>query len=474
MKKTVLALTIATLSFNALSDSNPIGFPSNDPAVVYQQMDLENVTSAFVDLQPEAAFMALHNSYLEAGSSAQHIGIMETSVDPRQTVLTGNSETVYAVHAVNLNEQGGAVVLEVPAGVMGAANAAGWIPVTDFGLLGPDQGQGGTYLLTSPDWEGEVPEGMFHAPSSTNTVNWIIRGFQKEDGMAGAVKELQAGIKTYSLDNIDNPGETTFYNTSAPVYDNGGYQDMLFQAEDMPKLIKMHYELNGHGAVKHSHNTANLHHAGFFDGTIDQALLDQAISTAWERVLTMTFNNRDQNAFKWEDNHWALPNTSKDENWTHRHLDIIDPVAQTTWSHQATFTSIAMARPPEGAGAVYVNGSKDSNGEFLNGSNCYELTIPADVPYANFWSLVTYEAQERSMIRNSHHKWAVNSYMDGLEPNTDGSYTITWGPNVANEVNTIQTNEGEGFFSYFRIYGPKAAWYDNTWVLPNIEKINCN
>ncbi|WP_295898646.1 DUF1214 domain-containing protein [uncultured Vibrio sp.] len=474
MKKTLLALTIATLSFNVFADTNPIGFPTDDPAVVYQQMDLENLTSAFVDLQPEAAFMALYNSYLEAGSTEQHIGIMETSVDPRQIVLTANSETVYAVHPVNLDAQGGAVVLEVPAGVMGMANGPGWTSFADFGLTGPDQGAGATYLLTSPSWDGEVPEGMIHSPSPTNTIVWLIRGFQKEDGMAGTVKELQEGIKTYSLDDIQNPSDTTFFNTSEAVYDDGGFHDMLFQSEDIPNLVKMYYDLNGHDEVKHMYNTAHLHHAGFFDGTVDENIINQAVATAWERVLTMSFSNREENAYKWEDSNWSLPNTTKDENWTHRTLDIIDPVAQVTWAHQATFTSAAMTRPPEGAGAVYVNGSKDNDGEFLNGSYCYEVNIPANVPYTTFWSLVTYNAPDRSMIQNEHHHWSVSSFMESLEQNDDGSVTLTWGPNVGEETNSIQTNEGEGFFSYFRIYGPQATWYDNTWVLPNIEKIDCH
>ena len=63
--------------------------------------------------------------------------------------------------------------------------------------------------------------------------------------------------------------------------------------------------------------------------------------------------------------------TTKDENWTHRIFDMIDPVAQITWAHQATFTSAAMTRPPKGTGAVYIAAYKDSDGDYLNGSNCY-------------------------------------------------------------------------------------------------------
>ncbi|MCK6262508.1 DUF1214 domain-containing protein [Vibrio sp. ZSDE26] len=473
MKKTLLAAAIAALSVNVMAAEAPAGYPTQDTNAVYAQMDLENLTRAFTDLQPEAAFMSLYHSYLDSGSTEQNIGIMETSVDPRQIVLTANSETIYAVHPVNLDAQGGAVVLEVPAGVMGMANGPGWTSFADFGLTGPDQGVGATYLLTSPSWEGEVPEGMIHSPSPSNTIVWLIRGFQKEDGMAGAVKDLQQGIRTYSLNDIDNPPETTFYNTSAPVYDDGGFQDMLFQDSDIPKLIKSYYELNGYNEEKHHYNTAHLYHAGFFDGTVDPKLLEQAIDTAWQRVLTMSFNNREATAYRWQDSNWALPNTTIDENWTHASFDMIDPVAQMVWSHQATFTSAAMTRPPKGAGAIYVAAYKDSDGNYLNGSNCYELNVPANVPYSNFWSLVTYNATERSMIQNEQFQWGVNSYMEDLVQNQDGSYTLHWGMNAGTDTNSIQTNDNEGFFPYFRIYGPTDAWYDKSWVLPNIEKVAC-
>ena len=33
-------------------------------------------------------------------------------------------------------------------------------------------------------------------------------------------------------------------------------------------------------------------------------------------------------------------------------------------------------------------------------TNSYQLHVPADVPAANFWSVVVYDAETRSMIKN--------------------------------------------------------------------------
>ena len=78
------------------------------------------------------------------------------------------------------------------------------------------------------------------------------------------------------------------------------------------------------------------------------------------------------------------------------------------------------------------------------------------------------------MIQNEHFHWGINSFMENLVKNDDGSYIITWGPNVGEELNSIQTIENEGFFPYFRIYGATDTWYDNTWVMPDIVKVPCN
>jgi hypothetical protein len=38
------------------------------------------------------------------------------------------------------------------------------------------------------------------------------------------------------------------------------------------------------------------------------------------------------------------------------------------------------------------------------------------------------------------------------------------------EKNWIPTVPGKAWFPYFRLYSPKKAFLDRTWVLPDIEK----
>jgi hypothetical protein len=50
---------------------------------------------------------------------------------------------------------------------------------------------------------------------------------------------------------------------------------------------------------------------------------------------------------------------------------------------------------------------------------------------------------------------------------------IFFGPTspTGKEQNWIPTNPDEGWFTYFRLYGPLEAYFDRSWVLPDIEEV---
>ncbi len=54
--------------------------------------------------------------------------------------------------------------------------------ISDFGLPGADRGQGGTYLLVGPGYDGPLPEGgCYVRHSRTNHVTLIGRAFINEN-----------------------------------------------------------------------------------------------------------------------------------------------------------------------------------------------------------------------------------------------------------------------------------------------------
>jgi hypothetical protein len=58
--------------------------------------------------------------------------------------------------------------------------------------------------------------------------------------------------------------------------------------------------------------------------------------------------------------------------------------------------------------------------------------------------------------------------------NSDGSVDLYFGPTAPSgkpESNWIKTLPGKGWFAYFRMYGPTQAYFDRSWVLPDIELV---
>jgi hypothetical protein len=78
-----------------------------------------------------------------------------------------------------------------------------------------------------------------------------------------------------------------------------------------------------------------------------------------------------------------------------------------------------------------------------------------------------------TIINHSDHS-GISSRSEGVKTNDDGSVDLFLGPDVpaGQEGNWIKTNPGEYWFAYFRLYAPTEAYFDKSWPLPDIEKVN--
>ncbi|MBM97858.1 MAG: hypothetical protein CMJ77_01935 [Planctomycetaceae bacterium] len=56
----------------------------------------------------------------------------------------------------------------------------------------------------------------------------------------------------------------------------------------------------------------------------------------------------------------------------------------------------------------------------------------------------------------------------------DGSTKVFVGPKApfGYENNWIESNPEKGFFVYLRLYGPLESYYDKSWKMPNVKKLN--
>ncbi len=90
-----------------------------------------------------------------SGISNQMV-IWETLMDAQTLLLTGNTETVYGLCAIDLKRDG-PVVIEVPAMMLGGISDLWQRAIMDIGVTGVDKGKGGKVLLRPPDYTGAVP-----------------------------------------------------------------------------------------------------------------------------------------------------------------------------------------------------------------------------------------------------------------------------------------------------------------------------
>jgi hypothetical protein len=87
--------------------------------------------------------------------------------NPRQIVFTPNSDTPYTFFSADLRV--GPITMELPPGpIMGAVNDLNQQWVMDFGLPGPDAGNGGLHVILPPGYHDDPPKGYYSGQVTTH------------------------------------------------------------------------------------------------------------------------------------------------------------------------------------------------------------------------------------------------------------------------------------------------------------------
>lgn len=125
-----------------------------------------------------------------------------------------------------------------------------------------------------------------------------------------------------------------------------------------------------------------------------------------------------------------------------------------------------------GKGANYMVANFDAAGEPLSGSKNYKVTLPPNIPAANFWSLTLYDAEHSSGLDNGQPFPSLGS-RDKPAQNPDGSTDLYIGPNPpkGKEANWLATVSGRGFFAIIRLYSPTEGAFDGSWKPSDFEEV---
>ena len=186
--------------------------------------------------------------------------------------------------------------------------------------------------------------------------------------------------------------------------------------------------------------------------------------------MVNTFSKKSYKSRHWPDREWRyILNQSQLDLM---HPDYYEAKEMASFSYEAMSTSKAMVLPIRGDGSKYLGAYIDDQGQWLDGTNTYEILIPANPPAKDFWSVAVYNNKFRNLIANKQGSAVVNN-RGMIKTEADGSVKVFVGPTAPQgyEDNWVQSNSGEGFFIYLRLYGPTEPYYDKSWKMPDIKRV---
>ena len=404
-----------------------------------------------------------------AGTPNQVV-LWENLMDGATLLLTGNCETVYGLCAIDLKRDG-PVVIEAPAGLLGGISDLWQREIMGIGPTGRDKAKGGKFLLLPPDHDGAVPDGYMSATSQTYGVVFGVRGFQASGGTAQAVS-LMKTTRIYPLSQAAKPPANTFINGSRKEIDTI-FSDSGQYFADLASMI----EREPHDTIA-SHERFQLAAIGIekgkpFDPDAGRkALLDDAARFASAIARTNSFDSEDPERLVYPDRAWEWAFVGGSANWDSQ--GYVNTDRRSSFAYIAIGMSPAMVEKHVGTGSQYLWTPRDASGAFLDGGKRYRLHIPANIPVKNFWSVVAYDADSRSILRSGQPFPSVSTYTKPVA-NADGSIVIEFGPEApvpsGNAKNWIQTTAGKGWFTLFRFYGPLEPFFDKTWKPNDIVEV---
>ena len=443
------------------------GYPAGDTTQrLLDQLKLNRAVEVYLTQMMAVSAIATREGMREFGQTkSNQLVIWEQLMGPDTVWLTANTETVYAMGFLDLKAEG-PIVVDAPPKMLGFLQDGLQRYLMDIGMVGPDKGAGGKFLVLPPDYKGETPKGYFVAKSPTYAAMFAMRGFQTNGSTDEAVS-LMKKTKVYPLSKASSPPAMEFLNGSKKQIDtlfpdNFHYFELLSMlvneepADCFTPLEK--FQMQAIGIEKGK---------PFNPDTKAKSMLEEAARVGGAMGRANSFGP--PAAYYYPDRKWQGVTSGLSYTFVRDGIPQVD--ARNNVYYMAAGNSPAMVEKNVGKGSQYLWTYRDAADNYLDGAKTYRLHVLPNIPAKNFWSVVVYDSLSRSELQGGQPLPSVSSYTKPVT-NSDGSIDITFAPTEPNEkTNWIQTVPGKGWFPIFRFYSPTEAYFDKTWKLNDIEKV---
>ena len=330
--------------------------------------------------------------------------------------------------------------------------------------------KGGKYLFLPPGYKGDVPQGYNVVQSPTFSLWMPWRSFLVNGDPKPGVDLVKNFTRIYPLADADKaPPTLNFVDMSAKPFNTVAPADYSF------------WELLNQVVQEEPTDSLDQVRLGFYRAIGIQKGKPFAPDERMKKILTeasavgdataraILFHTREKEAFYYDNGTWQLPFIGGYKFQTEPGVLNLD--GYVFYYFAATGVTPAMEMKMVGVGSQYAWTGRDANRQPLDGGKNYRLHLPPNIPVKDFWSVILYSDQTRSMIQTDQRFPSVSSQTKGLQTNADGSVDVYFGPKApaGKDTNWVQTTPGKYWNTILRLYGPLEPWFAKTWRPGEIE-----
>ena len=417
MRRTALTLIILVALTPAASAQQSAG-----KDIAHRAIERRGVEAMIWGMPAVNADLMLQEALNKTSAKPNDIVFWSRPADWKNQTLTPNPDSIYFMSFWNVKD--GPIVIDIPPAVGGsiAGNIVNaWqMPLEDAGPEGADKGKGGKYLILSPGHKSKVPKGYIVLPSDTFTGFALLRSNLASHGEADIAKSVAYGkqIKVYPLTKAANPPPTNFVDASGTLFDATIKYDASFY-HNLDRIVQNEPWLPRDRAMIDQLKTIGIEKGRPYK---PDAETEEALGAAAREAHAWLSDQYDQGFPVMNPGiHWfpaARADVVKAVQNGYADNDTY-PVDARGVTYTLGFTGIKRI----GTAQFYLMTSKDKDGNAFDGASTYRLTVPANVPVKQYWSVTAYDRETHALIKNTD-RVSVASISSGVTPNPDGSIDV--------------------------------------------------